>query len=264
MPLSLRRVVGVLTVVAALGFAACLHTAFAQPLAVTKTTIAIPIGPNPTAGIADAASFDLPKDTQARRSIEAALDYINAKRGPEVVEALQRILDDPQDKFAPLPRKGPDGKEVSRPDQRSRRSQSPPRQSAGRRFGGVQDLRQGRPQGRRIPQESQRRLDHRGAARLARPCGAQLPAHRRRRRGGRPARHPLHGSRRLPHRQPILQSADDARGGADSLSPETLFRAAYAFHQADDKAGEDSIWQTALLAASMKFISATTPRASRN
>src|ERR1019366_5534171 len=110
---SLRRVVVVLMVVAALGSAACLHLAFAQPLPpLSEVTIDIPAVPPSATGSADAASFDLPKDTQARRSIEAALDYINAKRWPEVVEALQRILDDPQDKFAPLPRKGPDGKEV--------------------------------------------------------------------------------------------------------------------------------------------------------
>ena len=52
-------------------------------------------------------------------------------------------------------------------------------------------------------------------------------------------------------------------GGADSLAPEVLFRAAYAFHQADDTVGEDSIWQSAAPAASGRFISATRPRASR-
>ena len=44
----------------------------------------------PAAGSADAASFDLPKDTEARRRIEAARDYIEAKRWEEVVVALQR------------------------------------------------------------------------------------------------------------------------------------------------------------------------------
>ena len=138
MPYSLRRVVVVLTAVAALGFAACLHTAFAQPQQPVGIAITFPnAGPTaPTTGSADAASFDLPKDTQARRSIEAAHDYINAKRWPEVVEALQRILDDPQDKFAAAAKRA--GRQGSdRSDQRSSRSQPPPCPLARRRFGSV-------------------------------------------------------------------------------------------------------------------------------
>ena len=34
-------------------------------------------------------------------------------------------------------------------------------------------------------------------------------------------------------------------GGADALPADVLFRAAYAFDQADDKANEDLIWQSA-------------------
>src|SRR5437763_5870241 len=114
---SHRRVLVVLTAVAVLASAACLQTAFAQKQQQARV-IALPIGVNPvvpTTGSADAAAFDLPKDTEMRRRIEAAHDYINAKRWEEVVALLQRILDDQQDKFAPLPRKGPDGKEVEVP-----------------------------------------------------------------------------------------------------------------------------------------------------
>ena len=80
---SPRRVVVVLTAVAALGSAACLQTAFAQRKVVTLPIIVNP--QPPAAGSADAASFDLPKDTEARRRIEAARDYIEAKRWEEVV-----------------------------------------------------------------------------------------------------------------------------------------------------------------------------------
>src|SRR5438270_4649637 len=118
MSLSLRRVLVVLPAVAAVGTICCLQTAFAQKQIQIQPIIlpVNPVNPNPgSTGSADAASFVLHKDTGAHRKIEVAHDYIGAKRWEEVVRALQENLDDPQDKFAPLPRKGADGKEVEVP-----------------------------------------------------------------------------------------------------------------------------------------------------
>src|SRR5947209_9274891 len=97
---SLRRVLVVLTAVAALGSVACLPLAFAQKQQVAQPgrPVMLPVnpgGPGYVPGSADAASFDLPKDTDARRHIEAARDYIAAKQWDKVVQALQQVLDDP-------------------------------------------------------------------------------------------------------------------------------------------------------------------------
>jgi outer membrane protein assembly factor BamB/tetratricopeptide (TPR) repeat protein len=242
---SLRRVVVVLTAVAALGCAACLHSAFAQLQAVK--TIALPIAPvqPPTTGSADAASFDLPKDTQARRSIEAALDYINAKRWPEVVEALQRILDDPQDKFAPLPRKGPDGKEVIVPT--SVRAEAN-RLLANLPAAGLEAYKTFSKAGPKADEYLKKAKDAATTEERLALLGLVVRRYLHTDAGGEAAdllatHYMDRGDFRTASRYFSLLMT--RAGGADSLSPETLFRAAYAFHQADDKGGEDSIWQTA-------------------
>jgi outer membrane protein assembly factor BamB len=247
MPLSLRRVVVVLTTVAVLGCAACLHTAFAQVIIRGKTTVTIggAPGPMPTPGSADAASFDLPKDTQARRSIEAAVDYINAKRWPEVVEALQRILDDPQDKFAPLPRRGPDGKEVVVP--------TSVRAEANRLLGnlpaaGLEAYKTFSKAGPKADEYLKKAKDASTIEERLALLGLVVRNYLHTDAGGEAAdllatHYMDRGDFRTASR--FFSLLMTRAGGADSLTPETLFRAAYAFHQADDKTSEDAVWQTA-------------------
>ncbi len=247
MPLSLRRVVVVLTAVAALGSAAWLHFAFAQVIIRGKTAVIIggPAVPAPEAGSADAASFDLPKDTQARRSIEAALDYINAKRWPEVVESLQRILDDPQDKFAPLPRKGPDGKEVIVPT--SVRAEAN-RLLANLPAAGLEAYKTYSKAGPKADEYLKKAKDAATAEDRLAMLGLVVRNYLHTDAGGEAAdllatHYMDRGDFRTASR--FFNLLMTRAGGADSLSPETLFRAAYAFHQADDKNDENSIWQTA-------------------
>jgi outer membrane protein assembly factor BamB len=245
---SLRRVVVVLTVVAALGCAACLHTAFAQVIIRGKTTVIIgggPAVPPAAPGSADAASFDLPKDTQARRSIEAALDYINAKRWPEVVEALQRILDDPQDKFAPLPRKGPDGKEVIVPT--SVRAEAN-RLLANLPAAGLEAYKTFSKAGPKADEYLKKAKDATTTEERLALLGLVVRRYLHTDAGGEAAdllatHYMDRGDFRTASR--FFSLLMTRAGGADSLKPDVLFRAAYAFHQADDKAGEDLIWQTA-------------------
>ncbi len=248
MPLSLRRVVVAPTAVAALGLAACLPTVFAQPQPAVGISITVPINGQPTApaaGSADAASFDLPKDTQARRSIEAALDYINAKRWPEVVEALQRILDDPQDKFAPLPRKGPDGKEVIVPT--SVRAEAN-RLLAGLPAAGLEAYKTFGKAGPKADEYLKKAKDASTTEERLALLGLIVRNYLHTDAGGEAAdllatHYMDRGDFRTAGR--FFSLLLTRAGGADSLAPEVLFRAAYAFHQGDDKAGEDSIWQAA-------------------
>ena len=242
---SLRRVFVVLTAVAALGSAACLQTAFAQKQAV-KGVVALPIIINPppaSAGSADAASFDLPKDTDARRKIEAARDYIEAKHWPEVIEALQHVLDDPQDKFAPLTRKGPDGKDVVVP--------TSVRAEANRLLAGLPKEGQEAYQveiGAKADEYLKKAKDASTVEDRLANLGLVVRNYLHTDAGGAAAdllatHYMDHGDFRTASRfyGLLLTRA----GGADALAADVLFRAAYAFDQADDKADEDVIWQSA-------------------
>ncbi len=246
---SLRRILVVLTAVAVGGTLACLPTAFAQrrgrvvagPIIITP---GMPVQPNP-GGSADAASFDLPRDTDARRHIEAARDYIDAKRWPEVAEALQHVLNDRQDKFAPLLRKGPDGKEIEVP--------TSVRAEANRLLAG-------------LPPEG---LEVYKAYKDAGPAAAEYlqkaksadSTEERLSYLGLVVRNYLHtdaGGEAADLLATHFMDAGDFRtaaryygllltraGGADVMPPDALFRAAYAFRQVGDKADEDLMWQTA-------------------
>jgi outer membrane protein assembly factor BamB len=248
MSLSLRRVLVVLPAVAAVGAICSLPMAFAQKQAPIQPII-LPVNPPPPgpgpAGSADAASFDLPKDTGSRRKIEAAHDYIDAKRWEQVVQALQEILDDPQDKFAPLSRKGPDGKEVEVP--------TSVRAEANRLLAGLpkEGLEVYKAYGEAGPKAAEYLKKAKDASttedRLA-DLGLVVRNYLHTDAGGEAAdllatHYMDRGDFRTAARfyNLLLTRA----GAADDLSPETLFRAAYAFNQAGDKAGEAFIWQAA-------------------
>ena len=240
---SPRRVVVVLTAVAALGSAACLQTAFAQRKVVTLPIIVNP--QPPAAGSADAASFDLPKDTEARRRIEAARDYIEAKRWEEVVAALQRVLDDPQDKFAPLPRKGPDGKEVIVPT--SVRAEAN-RLLAGLPKDGLEAYKVYKEAGPRADEYLKKAKDAPTVEERLALLGLIVRNYLHTDAGGEAAdllatHHMDRGDFRTAARFYALLLT--RAGGADALPADVLFRAAYAFDQADDKANEEVVWQSA-------------------
>ncbi len=245
---SPRRVVVVLTAVAALGSAACLQTAFAQKAAPVKGVVALPIivgAQTPAVGSADAASFDLPKDTEARRRIEAARDYIEAKRWEEVVAALQHVLDDPQDKFAPLPRRGPDGKEVIVPT--SVRAEAN-RLLAGLPKDGLEAYKVYKEAGPRADEYLKKAKDAPTTEERLALLGLIVRNYLHTDAGGAAAdllatHHMDRGDFRTAARFYALLLT--RAGGADALPADVLFRAAYAFDQADDKANEDLIWQSA-------------------
>ena len=156
---SLRRVLVVLTAVAACGTIACLQTAFAQqPGRSLAGPISIGAG---NAGAAHSpaaptpASFDLPRDTEARGRIVAAHEYIDAKRWPEVVTAHPARPRRRPGQVRPARPQGA-GRQGSRSaDQRPGRGQPPARRSAGRGPGDLQD--HGRSHGRRTPDDGQGR-----------------------------------------------------------------------------------------------------------
>ncbi|HVS38426.1 MAG TPA: hypothetical protein VMS17_22905, partial [Gemmataceae bacterium] len=243
---SLRRVLVVLTAVAACGTLACLQTAFAQRG--RGGIVAGPIVVNPGAGAAglagsaEAASFDLPRDTDARARIVAAHEYIEAKRWPEVVKALQLVLDDDHDKFAPLTRKGPDGKEVEVP--------TSVRAEANRLLAGLPS------DGLEVYKTT---VGPTAAGLLATAKGEDVAKTRKEELGLIISRY-LHtdaGAEAADLLATQVMDEGDFRtaaryysllltraGGADSLQPDVLFRAAYAFRQTGDKAHEDQVWQS--------------------
>ncbi len=242
---SLRRVLVVLTAVAACGTIACLQTAFAQqPGRVVRGPIIINPGMpvQPLTGSADAASFDLPRDTDARRHIEAAREYIDAKRWPEVVKAIQLVLDDDQDKFAPLVRKGPDGKEVEVPT--SVRAEAN-RLLAGLPADGLAAYKTtvGPAAVALLGAAASDEISERRLAELGTVVSRYLHTDAGAEAADLLATHFMDESdfRTAARYYALLLTR---AGGADALEPEVLFRAAYAFRQTGDKAHEDVVWQS--------------------
>ena len=240
---SLRRGLVVLTAVAACGTVACFQTAFAQRRVIMNPVM--PVQPTNPAGGANAASFELPHDTDARRHIEAAREYIDAKRWPEVAEAIQHVLNDPRDKFAPLLRKGPDGKEIE--------VLTSVRAEANRLLAGLP------PEGLEVYKAS-KDAGPAAAEYLQKAKGADS-SEERLSYLGLLVRNYLHtdaGGEAADLLATHFMDAGDFRtaaryygllltraGGANVAPPDALFRAAYAFRQVGDKADEDLMWQTA-------------------
>ena len=186
-----------------------------------------------------------PSDTDARRRIEAARDYIEAKRWEEVVEALQRVLDDPQDKFAPLPRKGPDGKEVVVPT--SVRAEAN-RLLAGLPNEGLEAYKVYKDAGPKADEYLKKAKDATTVEDRLANLGLVVRNYLHTDAGGEAAdllatHYMDRGDFRTAGRfyGLLLTRA----GGVDALPADMLFRAAYAFDQADDKADEDLVWQSA-------------------
>jgi outer membrane protein assembly factor BamB len=251
---SVRRVLVVLTATAAFGAAACLQTAFAQkeapgaappPPQAAIGKIIINPQPQPGTGSADAASFDLPKDTTARRRIEAARDYIQAKRWEEVARALQDILDDPQDKFAPLPRKGADGKEVEVPT--SVRAEAN-RLLAALPKEGLEVYKSYGEAGPKAAEYLKKAKDATTSEDRLLNLGLVVRNYLHTDAGGEAAdllatHYMDRGDFRTAARfySLLLTRA----GGMDDLPADVIFRAAYAFNQTGDKGEEDLLWQAA-------------------
>src|SRR5262245_7957243 len=61
--------------------------------------------------LTDAVTF--PTDSEARRLIKAAQDYVKLERWQVATECLQGLLESKEDSFVEVKRKGPDGKEVT-------------------------------------------------------------------------------------------------------------------------------------------------------
>ncbi len=239
MPWSLRRVLVVLTTVAVCGSIACLQSAFA----LKRINPAMPAQPF-VSGSADAASFDLPKDSKGHDLIDAATDNINAKNWDVVAKALQRVLDDPVDHFASLPRKGADGKVSDVP--------TSVRAEANRLLSGLPS--EGLEVYKAYSEAGPKAAEYLKKAEDATTTDERLDYLRL------VVREYLHtdaGGQAADRLASHFMDSGDFRtaaryynllgtraGGFDSLPPDMLFRAAYSFRQTDNKADEDLVWQS--------------------
>jgi outer membrane protein assembly factor BamB len=245
---SSRRAILVLIVVLAMGCLAFWQQAAAQRAVRPAVPVDSPApGPQPLPGVGpsrdgfDLTGLTLPRDNRLTKQIEAAVDYIEAsKRGEsrwdEVCRLLQLLIDHPQDVFAQLPRKGPKGKTVyawvSVKKEANRLLGSLPRQ--GREF---YELTYG-PKA----QEMVEKARDNGDKQL---MGVVMSRFLYTRAGAQAAewlathlldRGDYVGSAR--YFKLLIQ-----RGGAEEIAPKTLFKAAYAFHQAGDADAEAEAWK---------------------
>lgn len=112
---SLRRTLLVVLTVGCLMGLSFLHVAFAQkeplpPVQIDPTT-GQPIQPtDPRDPTEFAAGLELPKNNNLASKIQAAQDYLDTEDYKQATELLQRLIDEPADFFAQLPREGPDKK----------------------------------------------------------------------------------------------------------------------------------------------------------
>jgi outer membrane protein assembly factor BamB len=116
---SFRRVAAVLTATAVLGSFAFLQHANAQKKLATPPPVATPGAPGAPAGPPapkdefEFSGISLVKDSNLKSQVEAANDYIQAEDWVEACRVLQKLIDRPDDVFVPVPRTNPDGKEVT-------------------------------------------------------------------------------------------------------------------------------------------------------
>jgi outer membrane protein assembly factor BamB len=241
---SYRRALVVLLAAAILGSVALLRTSRVQAQAVKVIQRggaildrpAAPTGEPKPAGPGEFVGITLPTDTRYTNQIQAALDYIQDEDWVKATQILQKLLELKEDFMAPVPRKGADGKDdkamVSVKDEANRLIATlPPK---GLEF---YKLTYGPPAA-----EILKRAKATSDVSLLN----QVVAHYLHTDAGAEATNLL-GTYHLDRGRYVIASLCFARmlsrEGADKLPPITLVKAAYAFHQAGDKANENLAWQ---------------------
>ncbi len=237
---SVRRAAAFLTAAAVLGSFALLPVAYgrraqvktpAAPTPAVPGAPATPGGPPAPKDEFEFSGISLVKDSNLKAQVEAANDYIQAEDWVEACRVLQKLIDRPDDVFVPVPRTNPDGKEVT--------AWVSVKKEANRLLAGLPDkgkdfykLTYG-PKAAGMLAEAKAKSDPALMARVAKfylytDAGLEATtwlANYMLDRGEYTAAN-LH-FRRLLDRQ-----------GLDKVPPKTLFKAAYAFHQADNRADE--------------------------
>ncbi len=187
----------------------------------------------------DSSAISLPRDNKLKSQIEAAVDYIKTEDWVLATEILQKLVGIKEDVFAKLPRKTPEGKDTEvwtsvRAEANRLIASLPP---AGLAF---YQLTYG-PKAAELLKEAKATNRPEVLAQVMRlylytDAGAEATD--------------LLGTYHLDRGN--FSTAGRCfslllgRSGADKLSPTTLFKAAYAFHQtgaAEDKTAEEHVWQ---------------------
>ncbi len=181
-------------------------------------------------------AISLPKDNQLKSKIEAAGQYIKVEDYVVATKTLQKLVELPEDKFAQLPRKGVDGKESLvwtsvRAEANRMIANLPPK--------GLEFYKMSYgPEANKLLKEA-RETSNVGL--LAQVMRVYLHTDA----GGEATN--LLGTYHLDRGNFVPAGLCFERllnrAGADKLSPVTLFKAAYAFHQSGDKANETQAWR---------------------
>jgi len=227
--------------VGALALASCLPQALADKFLLRKDIIALPNqgaqpGPAPVMNTDFSDTISLPTDPAKKKKIEAAIDYIREKDWDTATSTLQKLLDWPEDVFVELSRKGPDGKET--------KSWTSVKSEANRLIAKLPAQGMDYYKVNYGPTASKMLLDSKEASNinmlrdvmnrfLHTEAGAEATN--------------LLGTYYLDRGTYVSASLCFeklfSRDGLAKLSAVTLFKAAYAFHQAGDKANEDRAWK---------------------
>jgi outer membrane protein assembly factor BamB len=248
---TLRRAILVLATVALFGSAALLDTAFGQnpvirrqiQIAIPPAVVPLPV-PNGPGGIAAEAddpsefshAISLPKDNQLKKQIEAAKDYIATEDWVTACDVLQKLVTIREDVFVQLPRKGPEGKErlvwTSVRAEANRLIATLPRK--GLEFYKLTY----NPPALDMLKQAKAKSD---VSMLAQVMRAYLHTDP----GGEATN--LLGTYHLDRGNFVTAALCFERllqrDGVNKQTPLTLFKAAYAFHQAGDKGNEDHVWR---------------------
>jgi len=233
---STRRAVLVLLAVVALAFVALEQ----QLLRAQKQIEPPPGGATGTPIPADPTEFSdnisLPKDNQLKARIEAAVDYIKTEDWVQATLILQRLVEIPEDKFAQIQRPGTDGKltkvwtSVKTEADRLIAKLDKPGMD-------YYKLTYGPPAG-----EMLKKARETGNAEM---LGQVMSRFLHTDAGGEATN--LLGTYHLDRGSFVTASLCFERlfnrDGIDKLPSLTLFKAAYAFHQANDKANENRAWK---------------------
>ncbi len=244
---SLRRVVVVLTAVAACGTVACLQTAFAQkarrsarPVIINPECRVPPPPAAPTRPPSTCPGHRRPPAHRGRPRLHRRQALARSRRG---APARPRR---PPGQVRPAPPQGAGRQRSRRPHQRPGRGQPPPRRPAARGPRSLQGLQGRRPRGRRVSQEGQGRRHHGGTAGRTSAWSSATTCT------------PTPAARRPTCWPPTSWTRGDFRtaaryygllltraGGADAVPPTRSSAPPTPSDQADDKAYEDLMWQTA-------------------
>lgn len=241
-----RRAVLVLAGAAFLTCLAMLQQAHGQikfrprPALPVVAPVPVPVPGQPPSAEADPGEFShaisLPKDNTLKKQIEAAIDYIKTEDWVTACDVLQKLVTIREDVFVQLPRKGPDGKErlvwTSVRAEANRLIATLPRK--GLEFYKLTY----NPPAQDMLKQAKASSDVSLLAMIMRAYLHTDP-------GGEATN--LLGTYHLDRGNFVTAGLCFERllnrEGSDKLAPVTLFKAAYAFHQAGDKGNEEHVWK---------------------